>query len=111
VTTFDQVGPNVVETGSGTLDITDLFVDERFLPTSAVVVAEDSDAISGPRAIANMFRGDITGSENYGVGGETEASSSSGDTAGRSSPHARPAPPYGFPRRVAANSAQPIEAI
>ena len=33
------------------------------------------------------------------------------DRAGRSSPHARPAPPYGLPRRVAANSAQPIEAI
>ena len=33
------------------------------------------------------------------------------DRAGRSSPHARPAPPYGPPRRVAANSAQPIEAI
>jgi len=32
------------------------------------------------------------------------------DRAGRSSPHASPAPPYGLPRRVAAKSAQPIEA-
>jgi hypothetical protein len=84
VAIFEQVGPNVVETGSGTLDLTDLSdVVGLSLPIQAAVAPNVGFFSSG--ALGAPFRalnGDITGPFEFGAGSATNADKSSGDLVG-----------------------------
>jgi PEP-CTERM motif len=81
VTTFEDVGSNVVEIGGGTLDLTDLSfasqgVSRSFVQPSAPVY------VSGAGGFENVFKGDISGPADWGPGSATSASLSSGDAVG-----------------------------
>jgi len=85
IVTLQQVGPNVVATGSGTLDTTGLAINIE-PPFAPGLVQPDAGAITtGPTG----FAGDaqrignlVSGPASFGSGGQTLASSGSGDTVG-----------------------------
>jgi hypothetical protein len=79
IATLMESGPNVVVTGSGTLNLTDL----PFVTTvnTGFGIAPFGGGISiGPSAAsADMYSGTLTGPSSFGGGGVTLASSGSGD--------------------------------
>src|SRR5437016_4350387 len=85
IVTLQQVGSNVVATGSGTLDTTGLAtnIDPAFAPG---LVQPDAGAITtGPPGFASdsqRLGNLVSGPASFGSGGQTLASSGSGDTVG-----------------------------
>ncbi len=82
IVTLTQVGDNVVATGSGTIDLTDLSFDTT--TTGFAGVDPGAAAIAtGPTssAAASLYKG-FTGPTSFGSGGTTLPSSGSGDIAG-----------------------------
>ncbi len=82
VTTFEEVGSNVVEVGGGTLDLTDL---ERVggIFTKLFVTPNEPSYTSGAKgAEGDIYEGALSGPANWGPGATTFASSSSGDLVG-----------------------------
>jgi hypothetical protein len=83
VATFQQVGADVVETGKGTLDLTDLGVPLGAARSVAEIAP--NDAVIGtvstgpPGADVNFFRGPTTAPRNFGSGGQTITDLSIGD--------------------------------
>ena len=82
VTTFAEVGSNVVEVGGGTLDLTDL---ERIggIFTKLFVAPNEPSYTSGAKGDkGDIYEGALSGPANWGPGPTTFASSSSGDLVG-----------------------------
>jgi hypothetical protein len=90
VMTFEQVGGNVVESGSGTLDLTDLTpYGTAGLATADLwpAIGYINTGVTG--AIVDVYKG-LTGPTGFGSGSGALASSSSGDAigiAGSNSPY------------------------
>jgi hypothetical protein len=79
--TLQQVGPNVVATGSGPIDLSGLiflvgFNGGPFLDPNSGQIA------SGAMAPGDIYRGAITGPSSFGSGDVTLASSGTGDAVG-----------------------------
>src|ERR1700679_2855644 len=80
VALFQEVGSDVVETGHGTLDLTDLTnVGGSAAVTSSVVPNVSFFSSGAPGARMQVFFGEVTGPSEFGAGGETVADKSSGD--------------------------------
>lgn len=81
VITVEQVGANVVTTGSGTLNLASLSGDG---PTSdnAKIEPFSADVIVGITSAGIDFYRGITGPSSFGTGGLVEATGGSGDTFG-----------------------------
>jgi hypothetical protein len=81
--TFQEVGGNVVEVGSGTLDTTDLTDDGSPFSEVAAVSPTGGQVFSGSTSSTpvEFFTG-VSGPVSFGTGSETLASSSSGDFVG-----------------------------
>jgi hypothetical protein len=82
VVNIDQIGPNVVATGSGSVDLTGLtFNNFAFLP--GIVIPNVADLLVGPATLGNVdvYAG-VTGPSSFGPGGFTFASSGTGDLVG-----------------------------
>jgi hypothetical protein len=77
IVTLEQVGSNVVATGSGTLDLTDLTFFFNASPNLGMNPSFGTLIIGSP-ASASFFS-TITGPANFGTGDSTLASSESGD--------------------------------
>jgi hypothetical protein len=83
VVRFEEVGQNVVETGSGALDVTDLTNLGGSSTHKPAVVPNDPFFSSGAMgAELQVFVGDLTGPDDFGAGPETFADQSSGDGVG-----------------------------
>jgi hypothetical protein len=83
VVRFEEVGQNVVETGSGALDVTDLTNLGGSITHKPAVVPNDPFFSSGAiGAELQVFVGDLTGPDDFGAGPETFADQSSGDGVG-----------------------------
>jgi hypothetical protein len=83
VVRFEEVGQNVVETGSGALDVTDLTNLGGSITHKPAVVPNDPFFSSGALgAELQVFVGDLTGPDDFGAGPETFADQSSGDGVG-----------------------------
>lgn len=82
VITFDQVGSNVVATGSGSLDLTGLNL-VGIGASPAFMSPSYADIIVGPArlTLANTYRG-IAGPASFGLWAPKSASSGSGDLVG-----------------------------
>jgi hypothetical protein len=80
IVTLEQVGANVVATGSGTIDLTDLMfagsvlVSPQVGPFAAVIT-------TGASGRADLYSG-FTGPARFGSGGLTDPDSGSGDPVG-----------------------------
>lgn len=82
VTTFEEVGSNVVEVGGGTLDLTDLTLAGGIF-TKLFVAPSEPSFISGTKGDqGDIYEGALLGPANWGPGLTTFASSSSGDLVG-----------------------------
>lgn len=82
IVTLQQLGPNVVATGSGTLDMTDLtLLFSNDTSTVARMIPSFAQLIMGPTGGGSIddYTG-YTGPTNFGSGFITDASSGSGDT-------------------------------
>jgi hypothetical protein len=83
VVRFEEVGNNVVETGSGALDVTDLTNLGGSITQKAAVAPNDPFFSSGAMgAELQVFVGDLTGPGDFGAGVETFADQSGGDGVG-----------------------------
>jgi len=83
IVTLKQVGPNVVATGSGAIDLTGLsFFESDSFP--GLIAADTGTIITGPTSAmppANFFQG-VSGPISFGSGGLRDADSGSGDYVG-----------------------------
>ena len=80
VATIDQVGPNVVVTGSGTIDLTGLSF--LFGGTATPSISPNTGSLSvGPSASADAYSA-ISGPASFGTGAFTSADGGSGDVVG-----------------------------
>jgi hypothetical protein len=79
IATIDQVGTNVVATGSGTIDLTGLSIAGGGAAVGAIV--PNAGQLSLAAGGIDLYSG-ISGPTSFGSGGATLASSSSGDAAG-----------------------------
>ena len=80
VITFSQVGPDVVATATGSLDLTGLTYDRTSLEGSYVIPNLPAVAV-GPatNTSTDFYTGVISGPSSFGTGGVTFASSGTGD--------------------------------
>jgi hypothetical protein len=83
IVTLQEVGSNVVATGSGNLDTTGLTFVNSFT-TFAQIIPNESLIVTGPAASTGMneFFGTFTGPTSFGTGFFLTASSGSGNVAG-----------------------------
>ena len=80
IATIDQVGPNVVVTGSGTIDLTGLSF--LFGGTATPSISPNTGSLSvGPSASVDAYSA-ISGPASFGTGGFTFANGGSGDVVG-----------------------------
>jgi hypothetical protein len=79
VTTFEEIGSNVVEVGGGTLDLTDLERVGGIFTKLFVTPSEPSYASGTKGDQGDIYEGALSGPTNWGPGVTTFASSSSGD--------------------------------
>jgi hypothetical protein len=84
---LQQVGPDVVATGSGPLDLTGLskfnsFTMEPELKPHAGGLF-GAAILTGPTTTTDLYGANISGPTSFGSGGLTEASSGSGDMVGK----------------------------
>jgi hypothetical protein len=84
IATIEQIGSNVVVTGSGSLDLTGLTFLDTGGTTSGIDPAASVLSIGPAGSVpTDVYRGSINGPSNFGSGGIAQPSSSgSGDRAG-----------------------------
>ncbi|MGH7103203.1 MAG: PEP-CTERM sorting domain-containing protein [Acetobacteraceae bacterium] len=82
VVTLTQVGSNVVATGSGTIDLTGLSPDGGGSSEAGVEPSAAGINTGPPIFAASSFYTGYTGPASFGSGGQTSASSGSGDIVG-----------------------------
>ena len=84
IVTLHQIGPDVVATGTGTIDLTDLTlqfsndptVNARMIPGFAQIVMGSTTGGN----ISDFYTGIVSGPTNFGTGFITDASSGGGDS-------------------------------
>jgi hypothetical protein len=81
IVTLEQVGPNVIATGSGALDLTGLSFDTN-TTTSALVDPSAGIIQTGATSSPVLLYTGANGPDNFGSGGGTTANSSTGDFVG-----------------------------
>jgi hypothetical protein len=82
VTTFEEIGSNVVEVGGGTLDLTDLTLTGGIF-TKLFIAPSEPSFVSGTKGDqGDIYDGALSGPANWGPGATTFANSSSGDLVG-----------------------------
>jgi hypothetical protein len=86
VATISEVGANVVESGAGTLDLTDLFASPVSKSNIAAMEPNSAELIAGPGFVdVDFFSGDVTGPgffmgpSSFGPGGLSFADQTNGD--------------------------------
>jgi PEP-CTERM motif len=80
VAIFSEVGANIVETGSGTIDLTDLKVGGPPIPVAAAIAPDKFAFSSGaPGAHIDIVQGSFSGPDSFGPGALIPASESNGD--------------------------------
>jgi hypothetical protein len=91
----EQVGSNVVATGSGTIDLTDLTYSFYGTGVSYVDPYYGIIVLGTPTQIGDVYRG-FSGPASFGTGGSTSASSNSGDILGIAASSNEIAVPQGY---------------
>jgi len=81
IMTLEQVGPNVVATGNGTVDTTDLTLFLRNSPTRPFIEPAFAILFQCATCVADVYDG-LLGPDNFGPGKSTDASTSTGDMLG-----------------------------
>jgi hypothetical protein len=79
VATFQEIGSDVVEIGSGDLDLTDLQRTGGILTKHFVTPNEPSYAAGTPGDLGDIYEGALLGPANWGPGATTFTKMSSGD--------------------------------
>src|ERR1700722_17206689 len=79
VTTFEEIGSNVVEVGGGALDLTDLQLSGGIFTKLFVGPNEPSYASGTPGDPGDIYEGALSGPANWGPGSTTFTKMSSGD--------------------------------
>jgi hypothetical protein len=79
--TLDQVGSNVVATGSGAFNLTGLTLFGQFLLPQQGQIIASIGFIGRGGSVSDLYRG-VTGPTNFGQGGVFLANAASGDAAG-----------------------------
>jgi hypothetical protein len=82
VLTLTQEGPNVVGTGSGTIDLTDLSFFENETDVPGSITPSMPEIATGPSPSSISIYGDATAPPNFGSGGLVETTIGSGDLVG-----------------------------
>ena len=80
IVTLQQVGANVVATGSGTLDLAALTLGDNGFQSGIIVASQGAIAV-GPNASITTYSG-FTGPTSFGSGGGHSPANNSGDTVG-----------------------------
>jgi hypothetical protein len=80
--TLQQVGPNVVATGSGAIDLTGLSIVGHRVPTETDIEPANGGIFTGPDAFCDIYRGTLSGPASFGSGSATFTHSGSGDMVG-----------------------------
>jgi hypothetical protein len=80
--TLQQMGPNVVATGSGAIDLSGLRFLIGGIEQLAFLDPNSGQIDSGAMALVDIYRGAITGPSSFGSGDVTLASSGTGDAVG-----------------------------
>jgi hypothetical protein len=78
IVTLQEVGSNVVATGSGAIDLTRLTFEGQ-ASTSPSIVPEFGIIATGASAVGDLYTGPITGPSSFGSGFITFANSGTGD--------------------------------
>lgn len=87
VATLVQSGPNVVATGVGTIDLAGLSLNETTTSFSGIIPIQAVITLGPPSTGTDIYdTGPLTGPSSIGSGGETLASSGSGDRVGLAGP-------------------------
>ena len=82
--TLEQVGSNVVATGSGAINLTGLPINPITLSTSSILDARRGDISTGPTGISfvDVYAAVLTGPPNFGSGSAFFPDAGSGDLVG-----------------------------
>ncbi len=81
VVTLEEVGSNVVATGSGPIDLTGLNFAGTIFNSPTYIQPNLAGIVTGPSNTLSFYNG-LSGPKNFGSGGPTNASSTSGDMVG-----------------------------
>jgi hypothetical protein len=79
VATFEEVGPDVVESGEGTLDLSALERVGGIFTKSFVAPGEPSYVVGAAGELGAIYQGALSGPANWGPGGDTFTKITSGD--------------------------------
>ena len=82
IVTFSEVGLNVVANGSGSIDTTGLTPAGSFFDPTGFIIPANALEITQPENTGGQEWSGITGPTSFGSGGQTNASSGSGDVVG-----------------------------
>ena len=82
IVTLEQVGPNVVATGSGAIDLTGLFPFEELVLSPQIIPAAGVILTGPTTALPTSLYSGFSTLPNFGPGGFAAASSGSGDLVG-----------------------------
>jgi PEP-CTERM motif len=98
VVSLQQVGGNVVATGSGNIDLTDLsLASGSFGQNSVIFPSEGAIAVGSPLLVpVTVYNGITTGPASFGSGFVTVATSGGGDTVGLGDAFNRIVVPVGY---------------
>jgi hypothetical protein len=80
--TLQQVGPDVVATGSGAIDLTGLSIVSNHVPTLTDIEPANGGIFTGTSAFADLYRGNVSGPTRFGSGGAAYTNIASGDMVG-----------------------------
>ena len=97
IVTLTQQGTSVVATGSGTIDLTDLTIFGSGVGAVAQIIPSFALILTGPTSgvLIDLYAS-ITGPGSFGSGGQTVASSGSGDLVGVGGGGTGLAVPHGY---------------
>ena len=85
IVTLQQVGPgspDVIATGSGSIDLTGLTIVSRRTPTETDIEPANGGIFTGPNAFCDVYEGTLSGPTSFGSGSATFANSGGGDMVG-----------------------------
>jgi hypothetical protein len=79
---LQEVGANVVATGSGAIDLTGLSIEHHDAPTETDIEPANGGIFTGTTAFADLYQGNVNGPTSFGSGGATFTNIASGDMVG-----------------------------
>ena len=80
--TLHQVGPNVVATGRGPIDLTGLSIMSYHVATETDIEPANGGIFTGTSAFADLYHGTLSGPASFGSGSATFTQRASGDMVG-----------------------------